>query len=107
MSADNGIYILVTKDSHKKTSKYCWENTFGEGVVAYRVAEAGAIDNLEWYERNQPYNIGYWLHSTFGHSEPVYSLKEAEKKAQEIEKVVGYTEYGINTIERLQYNFPW
>lgn len=107
MSADNGIYILVTKDSHKKTSKHYWKNTFGKGVVAYRVAEAGAVDNLEWYEKNQPYNIGYWLHATFGASEPVYTLEEAREQAMMLEKHVGYTEYGINTIERLQYNFPW
>lgn len=107
MSADNGIYILVTKDSHKKTSKHCWTNTFGEGIVAYRVAEAGAVDNLEWYERNQPYNIGYRLHATFGASKPVYTLEEAMEQAVKLEKHIGYTEYGINTIERLQYNFPW
>ena len=107
MSADNGIYILVTKDSHKKTSEYCWTNTFGEGVKAYRVAEAGAIDNLQWYEENQPYNVGYFLHSVFGSAKVVYTQEEASKIATEIEKEIGYTEYGVNQIERLQYNFPW
>lgn len=107
MSADNGIYILVTKDSHKKTSEYSWTNTFGKGVIAYRVAEAGAIDNLEWYEKNQPYNIGYWLNSVFGKVRPVYSEEEALDIASKLEEEIGYTEYGVNKIDRLQYNFPW
>ena len=107
MSADNGIYILVTKDTHKKTNPHTWTNTFGEGVIAYRVAHAQAIDNLVWYEKNQPYNVGYFLHSTFGHSEPVYSLEEAHEIGYNLEKEIGYTEYGVRTIRRLEYAFPW
>ena len=107
MSADNGIYILVTKDTHKKTNPHTWTNTFGEGVTAYRVAHAQAIDNLRWYEQNQPYNVGYFLSSVFGDSTPVYTLEEANKIALELEKTVGYTEYGICTISRIEYAFPW
>lgn len=59
MSSDNGIYILVTKDTHKKVNEYTWANTFGEGILAYRVVEAQAIDSLGWYKNNQPYNVGY------------------------------------------------
>jgi len=105
MSADNGIYILVTKDQHRRVNEYTTINTF-TGIEAYRVAHAQAIDNLEWYEDNQPYNVGYFLHAIWGDSEVFYSADEAYAKAKEILKDVGYTEYGIGFIERTQYRFP-
>lgn len=107
MSADNGIYILQTIDSFKNTGRGAWVSTAGKGVVCYRVAHAQAIDNLSWYEENEPYNVGYFLHSVWGNSVPLYDLSEAEKLASEMEKEIGYTEYGIQLIKRLQYNFPW
>lgn len=107
MSADNGIYILVTKDSHKYVGGGCYENCLPDGITAYRVAEAGAIDNLEYYEKNQPYNVGYYLHLVWGKSRVFYSLEEAMEYAVSLEKQITYTEYGISVIDRQQYRFPW
>ena len=106
MSADNGVYILVTKDQHKSVSEYATMNTFEEGVVAYRVAYAQGIDALEWYENNQPYNVGYFLDHVFGRCVPVYTKDEALELAQTLHDSVKYTEYGICEVERLEYKFP-
>lgn len=44
MSADNGIYILVTTDMHKWVNEYTTHNMMPDGIKAYRVAHAQAID---------------------------------------------------------------
>lgn len=106
MSADNGIYILVTKDNHKLCGFGVTENTFGKGVIAYRVTHAQAIDNLEWYEDDQPYNVGYFLDQLWGHCDPIYDKNEAKEYAEKLASRYSYLEYGICEIERLQYVFP-
>lgn len=106
MSADNGIYILVTKDNFKRIASGVTRNTFGEDIIAYRVAHAQAIDNLEWYEKNQPYNVGYFLEETWGHCIPFYSEEEAFAFAQSEADRYFMLEYGICRIERLNYVFP-
>lgn len=86
MSADNGIYILLT------------DTTAGP---EYRVAHATAIDNIYggWdadkakYEGN-PQAIA----DTFHESEVFYTLNEALDYAEAIEQDVGYTEDGICVI---------
>lgn len=106
MSADNGIFILVTKDNRKRVANGATENTFGEGVIAYRVAHAQAIDNLDWYEKKQPYNVGYFLDQIWGHCTPYYDAKEAQAAADFESDLYYILEYGICKIERLQYSFP-
>ena len=106
MSADNGVYILLTKDTHKKIGDNTWQKTFGKGVLAFRVAHAQAIDNLEWYEREQPYNVGYYLNSVFGDSVVYYDIAAAESAANKIARELPILEYGVQLIERRQYSFP-
>lgn len=106
MSADNGIYVLITRDNHKRLDKFTSLNTFGEGVIAYRVAYASAIDNLEWYLQNEPHNFGYCLNEIFGESEVFYEYGAAMLKAVGMSSDVGYIEYGIVTLDYQKYNFP-
>lgn len=106
MSADNGIYILVTTDKHKKLNQYTTENTFGKGITAYRVAHCQAIDNLDWYEHNEFHNFGYILDAYFGKSELFYDRGDALLHALNLQEDVGYTEHGISEIDCTKYNFP-
>jgi len=113
MSADNGIYILETRDSHRVEiytnmfgdDVHCEVNTFGEGVVAWRVAHAQAIDNLDWYENNQAYMVGKYLHDVWGKSKVFYDYDEAHAEAVRKEaEDVAWTEYGICLIRRPEYS---
>lgn len=115
MSADNGVYILRTRDTHKQEVSNDIETRYGAsvtfvrqegGIDAWRVAHAQGIDNLEWFEKNQPYNVGYYLHRVWGHSEVFYNEREAVEFAFEELKRIGYTEYGVASIDRPQYVFP-
>ena len=105
MSADDGIYILKTTDKSQqsKANKSCWINKSPEGIIAYRVAWAQAIDNFDYYKQNEPHNFGYWLHLIWKESPVFYSLQEAREYANEM---IDHTEYGINEIDALEYNFP-
>src|SRR5574343_550196 len=105
MSADNGIYILITRDNHKRINQFTTQNTFGQGIIAYRVAYAISINDLEWYVGNEPHNIGYIMHQIFGSSEVYYEYSEAMLKAIALSHDVGYTEYGISTLDYQVYNF--
>lgn len=108
MSADNGVYILVTNDSHQQTDEhgYVWMNMLPEGITTFRVAYSFAIDNLEWTEKNEYYNTGAYLQMVWGESQPFYCQFEAHEEAERIAREVGHLEHGIQVIERLQYNFP-
>jgi len=77
MSADNGIYILESKDG-------------------FRVTHAQAIDNL-WWPGNKLNPVQ--LKKYFGECKVFKSLKEAYSKAKNIKYQVGYVEYGISFIE--------
>jgi len=113
MSADNGVYILKTEDNFKIEKSY---NTFvkdyieiqhhiKERVVAYRVAHATAIDNFLWYEKNQLYMLGKYMHEVWGQSEVFYNENETFECAIEIEKSLPYVEYGICVIDGTNYSF--
>ena len=105
MSADNGVYILETTDRQKHINEFSTERV-DNGISAYRVAHAQGIDDLEWYESFEPYNIGFYMHEIFGKSKVYYSFEEALNKAQDIENKIGYTEYGIRSIDASMYSFP-
>lgn len=91
MSADNGIYILKTVRTRK-------QGVITESYPVYRVAHAGAIDNFDWYEKVQPYNLGAYMKDIWG-SSPVYKDKqEALTYASQIEMEVSILEYGIRSI---------
>lgn len=93
MSADNIIVILGTfKD-----------RTFKERV--YRVAHICAIDNLYYYQENEYYNLGWYLHSEFGDCIVYDNLEKATEVAFLEYDMCSYVEYGVTTIN-LDIIFP-
>jgi len=106
MSADNGIYILITSDKIKQESIHHYRNLKGEVVTAYRVAHGQAIDSFEWYEIEEPYNLGWWMSLIWNNSKVFYSEKEAMLEALRLQEETIYTEYGIQFVDARKYNFP-
>ena len=106
MSADNGIYILVTTDMHKWVNDRTTHNMRPNGVKAYRVAHAQAIDNLYYYEKIQKYNLGWCMDRIFGNSPTFYNEDEAYDYAKALELDIGYTEYGICERDFSRYAYP-
>lgn len=106
MSADNCIVILKTTDKFKKENKYTSTNTFGKGIIAYRVAHIQAMDNFDWYAENEIHNLGYWMQCEFGDSAPLYDPDEAYKIAHKLLNSIPYVEYGIVELDASKYNFP-
>jgi len=86
MSADNGIYVLLTES---------------ERGPEYRVAHTFAIDNIygEWDSETGKYvgNIDAIL-DTFQQVPVFYTINEALDFAEELENEVGYTEDGVCVI---------
>lgn len=108
MSADNGVYILITKDKFKKTGDHIWANQMlkgNDGVVAYRVAHCQAADNFDFYQKNEPHNVGAWMSDVFKRSEVCYNESEAMDQAHELAKKYDYLEYGIVTMDVRPMNF--
>lgn len=102
MSADNGIYILQTLRSRVKEPSG-WGSKV-EPYYVYRVAHASAIDNFDYYEKEQPYNLGAYMVDVWSNSQVFETQEEALKKALEIESQLPFTEYGISFI-RTEYIF--
>ena len=65
----------------------------------WRVAHAQAIDNLDWYAENQPYNLGAYVHDIFKKSPPFTSQEDAMKYAVELSQNYNILEYGIVVID--------
>lgn len=100
MSADNGVYILVTKGS--------------AGKKEYRVAHAQAIGNL-WYEPDYPSGSreGFsreYAHLLFGESRVFTDVKlargYAERICDEHLEYGGIVEYGIRVLDYSRFRFP-
>jgi hypothetical protein len=96
MSADNGIYILKTIRTHRK-EKTGW--VISEPYAVYRVAHTNAIDNFDWYEQNQPHNIGAYMKDIWGGSLVYENKQEALAYAAYMEKEISILEYGISSID--------
>lgn len=94
MSADNGIYILIT--ALDETGM----------VEEYRVAHAAAIDNFDWYVENEPENLGIYMQEVWGNSPIFTDWDSANSYAKELHNEIGYTEYGIMCIDASDYVFP-
>ncbi len=98
MSADNGIYILRTV-----RNRFDVDEQTGQRVkipyYVYRVAEAFAMDNFEWYEKKQPYNLGAFMLSIWGESDVFTTLESAFEYAHKLEANVSILEYGVSVIE--------
>jgi hypothetical protein len=92
MSADNGVYILHTKDG-------------------YRVTHAQAIDNITYMADQSGFNLRM-LYQYFNDSECYINQKEATEKAVELyEEIMNddfcpICEYGISFITALNLEFP-
>ena len=102
MSADNGIYILVSPEC---------DNGFFTGKNEYRVAYASAIDNITLGQaffipktKTKAYgklDLGFLYEILiFGKSEVYKDKIQALIKADELSSQHTYTEYGIVTITR-------
>jgi len=93
MSADNGVYILITPVSLDDL----------ENVLEYRVAHCRAIENIYSEENQKKY-----LQMYFGECQPttlrLAAITEAHDLYDSIEKD-GIVEYGVQTI-RLNIIFP-
>lgn len=90
MSADNGIYVLLTE---------------GEKGPEYRVSYSHAIDNIygEWNNETAKYNGDInALQDTFKEAPVFYTLNEALDHASGIEYEIGDTEDGICVISDFQ-----
>lgn len=110
MSADNCIAILHTKERFKATNfdengvVFGWTNMFDNKIDAWRVTHTQGIDNFDWYESNQLYMLGYYMHEVWGKSKIFYDEAEARKYARELEDKIGYTEYGLVYIDATKYD---
>ena len=92
MSADNGVYVLVTENLN--------------GNSEYRVAYAHAIDNV--YGKYNPDIEGFEgdleaLQATFGESQVFQTLDEAIDLAEEIAYTHEYLEDGICVLSDFQH----
>jgi len=96
MSADNGIYILKTVRTRKQEGNE-WVRT--EPYPVYRVSDASAIDNFDWYKTNQPYNIGGYMKDIWGDCKVYENEQEAINHATQLEKVIPMLECGICRID--------
>lgn len=103
MSADNGIYILVSPEL---------DNGFFTGNNEYRVAHCQAIENVNTGQRtyNNTDIALYYEVLLFGNSEIFKSKSDALKKAEEIynkimESDFPIIEYGIQFIY-INHPFP-
>lgn len=90
MSADNGVYVLLTET---------------EKGPEYRVAYAQAIDSV--YGKFNEESFRYdgdsdMIRAVFGESDVFYTLNEALDKAEEIAQDYDYLEDGIAVISDFQ-----
>jgi hypothetical protein len=104
MSTDNGIYILRTVRNRFDVDEQTGQRAKLPYYV-YRVAEAHAMDNFKWYEKNQPYNLGAFMLSIWGESDVFTTLESALEYAHKLEADFPILEYGISVIETEYFFF--
>jgi len=97
MSADNGIYILITPTGMGKD----YQSIFPK---EYRVAHIGAVDNLCWELRGDTlYETNNYVMSTvrehFKDQTVHYNLNVAYMEADALLSQLDICEYGISKIE--------
>lgn len=103
MSADNGVYILKTKRTALENPPGTWTN--GVENFVYRVAHTNAIDNLQWFESKQIYNLGAYMKDVWGESLVFTTETEATLYAMEMAKGIKVLEYGVQLIDMSEYVF--
>ena len=60
MSADNGIYILITTDRQKRQDGFL--DPVEGGIKAYRVAEVRWIDDIYYLRNEERHNLGAFMY---------------------------------------------
>jgi len=105
MSADNGIYILHTKDRYMKTGRGMWKTIEG-GVNAWRIAHVQAIDNFDWYRTQEPHNLGHYMAEVWKNSPVFYKKEQAIRAAHKLAGEYNHLEYGVQFVEAAKFNFP-
>lgn len=91
MSADNGVYIL-------KTVIHSNENGVSKPIDCYRVAHIQSIDDIEYFVKNQPYNIGAYIYLRWKDSPVFHNYKDAFDYAKKVAQCYPILEYGIEEI---------
>lgn len=86
MSADNGIYILQTKDG-------------------FRVSHAQAIENINWQADETGFNLRE-IYKYFHDAKFFKSIEGAFKEAFRIYDLYSIVEYGICPIKAFNIEFP-
>lgn len=94
MSADNGIYILKTKDQYRVTHEQAIENVYWEYDNRY------ACDIN--YQKN--YLVPTRVVEYWGNCKYTRSIEKAQQIAESMLKKIGLVEYGIRTFT---YNKTW
>ena len=97
MSSDNGVYILRTVRDRKEEPKGCWVQS--DRYYVWRVTHAQAIDNFEWYMRNDPHNLGAYMKDVWGKSPVFMNEQEALVYAHNLAKDIEPLEYGVSNID--------
>lgn len=96
MSADNGVYVLGTVRDRRQEGR---ATVTCKPYKVYRIAHAQAIDNFEYYQHDQTYNLGCYMQEIWGQSK-VYTTKEdALKEAHNVARLIENLEYGVVVIE--------
>ena len=93
---DNGIYILKTLST--AITKDGWREDC-EAYPVWRVAHAQCIENFDFFEEEQPYNVGAYLQALWGRSPVFLDSNEAFVFAQKVEKKLKGTAHGVNVID--------
>ena len=103
MSADNGIYILITPSFWSKIFPILKNSE--QYNKEYRVAHLQAIENIDWDwtrgsgEEDHENIMIKNARKMWKDCKVCYNKKAAYKEARELEKKYGWTEYGICEIE--------
>jgi hypothetical protein len=90
MSADNGVYVLMTKRA--------------PSILVYRVAMASAIDNVEFYRTKRAEKLDEYLDYVWGKSDQYDDLGKALIFAHRLDKKYP-TEYGVKIIDMADHIF--
>ena len=96
MSADNGVYVLKTIRT-RRLEGGGWVKA--DPYPVYRVAHASAIDNFDYYKREQLYNLGAYMLDVWGDSLVFEDKQDAISYAHSVEERLSICEYGVCMIE--------
>ena len=114
MSADNGIYILITTDRLKRRqvspgNKSVVFDYIEGGIKTFRVAEVRGIDDIYYLRNEERHNLGAYMYEYWGKAPVFYEESEALLKARDLADRFSENcwplEYGINVLDFSEFNF--